>query len=172
MPDPYLGEIRMFAGGFAPAQWALCNGQLLQIHDFQALFGLLGTHYGGDGETTFALPDLRGRVPMHRSPDFSLGQLGGSETVTVLEDQLPAHAPVMQATAAIAKSNDPGGAVLAQAVGADPYGTDAPATPLAAASISSVGGGAAHANMQPYLCVSFIISLVGIFPPHSQGQGG
>lgn len=171
MSDPYLGEIRLFAGDFAPANWALCDGQLLQIRDYQALFSLLGSAYGGDGLRTFALPDLRGRVPMHRGPAFGRGQSGGSEIVVLSQAELPAHAPTMLASIDVAKSNDPGGGVLAAAVGAEPYGTDAPTTSLAPAAISSLGGGGAHANMQPFMCVSFIISLSGIFPPHTPPAG-
>jgi microcystin-dependent protein len=160
--DPYLGEIRLFAGNFAPVGWAVCAGQLLPIAQYDALFNLIGTTYGGDGQTTFALPDLRGRVPIHQGPVHPTGEQGGQETVTLLASQLPSHTHPAQASTAVAQSGAPAGRVLAAAGPAAFYS--------AAGSVSSVGlstatgAGQAHENMQPHLPLQFIIALEGIFP--------
>jgi microcystin-dependent protein len=165
MAQPYVGEIRMFAGNFAPAGWMFCEGQLLPISENEVLFQLIGTTYGGDGESTFALPDLRGRVPLHMGNGFILAETGGVETVTLTVPQIPAHRHTLLGSTNVATLTDPGGNVLAQTGTFDAYQSDtSPNTPMAASSIGPVGGSQPHENMQPYLCVSFIISLFGIFP--------
>lgn len=163
MAQPYVGEIRMFAGNFAPAGWEFCAGQLLPISENETLFQLIGTTYGGDGESTFALPDLRGRIPIHQGGGFILAETGGAEEITLTVNQIPAHSHPMLASAAAANNNSPGGAVTAQPT-ASIYNNSTAAVNLAATAISAVGGSQPHTNLQPYLCVSFIISLFGIFP--------
>jgi microcystin-dependent protein len=164
--QPYVGEIRMFAGNFAPAGWMFCEGQLLPISEYETLFNLIGTTYGGDGQSTFALPDLRGRVPLHFGIGSPLSQAGGVETVTLTVSQIPAHSHALLASSAQASSSAPTNHVPATLAAATvtPYGTDAPAVNLSPASVGSVGGSQPHNNFQPYLCVDFIISLFGIFP--------
>jgi microcystin-dependent protein len=163
MVEPYVGEIRMFVGNAAPQGWMFCDGQLLSIDENGDLFSLLGTTYGGDGETTFALPDLRGRVPIHQGNSYALGQSGGAETVTLTENQLPAHSHSLVASTSNA-SGGPSGAVLAQPASIELYrpGT-VPGSAMSSSSIASAGGGQAHANMQPFLCVRFIIALFGAY---------
>jgi microcystin-dependent protein len=164
MAQPYVGEIRMFAGNFAPAGWMFCEGQLLPISEFETLFNLIGTTYGGDGQSTFALPDLRGRVPIHFGNGFTLAETGGVETVTLTVSQIPAHSHAFQGSTSTA--NDPNAAnnVVAQASLFFPYLNVPPAVAMTPGSIGSVGGSQPHNNFQPYLCVDFIISLFGIFP--------
>ncbi len=166
MAQPYVGEIRMFAGNFAPAGWMFCEGQLLPISENETLFQLIGTTYGGDGESTFALPDLRGRVPIHQGNSFILAETGGVETVTLTVQQIPAHSHPMLASTTTATTADPTGNVLAVAPLATTfaYGSDNPLTALSPATVGAVGGSQPHDNFQPYLCVNFIISLFGIFP--------
>ena len=166
MAQPYVGEIRMFAGNFAPAGWMFCEGQLLPISEYETLFNLIGTTYGGDGQSTFALPDLRGRVPLHFGNGFSLAETGGVEAVTLTVSQIPSHTHAAVATNNLATVTSPQGKVPAGAsvVNVDAYGTDQPLTPVAPSSISATGGSQPHDNFQPYLCVDFIISLFGIFP--------
>ena len=155
----------MFAGNFAPAGWMFCEGQLLPISENEVLFTLIGTTYGGDGQSTFALPDLRGRIPLHFGGGFTLAETGGVETVTLTVNQIPAHTHTMQGTTNAASNTNPANSVLARTlVNVSAYGTDAPITQLSPASISSVGGSQPHENFQAYLCVNFIISLFGIFP--------
>lgn len=169
MAQPYVGEIRMFGGNFAPAGWMFCEGQLLPISENETLFNLIGTTYGGDGQSTFALPDLRGRVPIHMGNGFILAEAGGVEEVTLTVNQIPAHTHAMLATANNAAGVVPTGQVVAASseVTVTPYGTDAPQTNLSPQAVTSVGGSQPHTNFQPYLCVDFIISLFGIFPPPS-----
>jgi microcystin-dependent protein len=169
MAQPYVGEIRMFGGNFAPAGWFFCEGQLLPISEYETLFNLIGTTYGGDGQSTFALPDLRGRIPLHQGNGFTLAQTGGVETVTLTVSQTPAHSHALLATGNAATGASPAGTVLATAAAATitPYGSDNPIGSLSAQALSSVGGSQPHENMQPYLCVDFIISLFGIFPSPS-----
>jgi microcystin-dependent protein len=166
MAQPYVGEIRMFAGNFAPAGWMFCEGQLLPISEYETLFNLIGTTYGGDGQSTFALPDLRGRIPIHFGNGFTLAETGGAETITLTVSQIPAHSHAFLATSNTTASTSPtsnlGG--VSNVFGVFPYGTDAPRLNLAPSSISPVGGSQPHDNFQPYLCVDFIISLFGIFP--------
>lgn len=166
MAQPYVGEIRMFAGNFAPAGWMFCEGQLLPISENETLFQLIGTTYGGDGESTFALPDLRGRIPIHQGNSFILAETGGAEEITLTVNQIAAHSHPLLASSVPATDGNPGGRVVAETgtAGAFFYLEDTPAVNLAANAISSVGGSQPHTNFQPYLCVDFIISLFGIFP--------
>lgn len=172
MGQPYVGEIRMFAGNFAPAGWALCDGQLLPISENETLFNLIGTTYGGDGQETFALPDLRGRVPIHQGSGPGLTQRTlaeqlGAESATLTVAQIPAHGHALSASGALGTSADPAGQVPARSTNIDLYSGDPPDVNMAAAAIASAGGSQPHENLQPYLCVNFIISLFGIFPTPS-----
>jgi microcystin-dependent protein len=167
MAQPYVGEIRMFAGNFAPAGWMFCEGQLLPISENEILFQLIGTTYGGDGESTFALPDLRGRIPIHQGNGFILAETGGAEEITLTVSQIPAHSHPALATTTAAAGTAPNSNILlgrAALATITPYGSDNPKTPLSPSSVSSVGGSQPHTNFQPYLCVDFIISLFGLFP--------
>lgn len=164
MAQPYVGEIRMFAGNFAPAGWMFCEGQLLPISENETLFNLIGTTYGGDGQETFALPDLRGRVPIHFGSGFILAETGGAEEITLTVQQISAHSHPMLASSAAANSPNPANNVLSETLSSTPYYADAPTVSLHASSILPVGGSQPHTNFQPYLCVDFIISLFGIYP--------
>lgn len=163
MAQPYVGEIRMFAGNFAPAGWMFCEGQLLPISENETLFQLIGTTYGGDGESTFALPDLRGRIPLHQGNGFILAETGGVEEVTLTSSQIPAHSHPLLASSDVGNSASAQNSVLGSSVDRV-YTSSAADASLAATSITFTGGSQPHTNMQPYLCVSFIISLFGIFP--------
>ena len=168
--NPYVGQIKMFAGNFAPAGWALCNGQLLPISENEALFAILGTTYGGDGQTTFALPDLRGRVPMHTGTGAGLtprvlGEMGGSETVTMTINQMPAHSHLVAGTTNDGNQSSPTGAIFANTKILDKEYSDAASdTTMKPTMIGNTGGNQPINNVQPYLAVNFIISLYGIFP--------
>jgi len=170
MAQPYVGEIRMFGGNFAPAGWMFCEGQLLPISENETLFNLIGTTYGGDGQSTFALPDLRGRLPIHQGTDpgtgtnFQLAESGGVEQVTLTVQQIPVHSHPMLCSTNIANDANPLNNILSEASSADPYATFPPTVAMAPQSVTSVGGSQPHENFQPYLCVDFIISLFGIFP--------
>jgi microcystin-dependent protein len=166
MAQPYVGEIRMFAGNFAPAGWMFCEGQLLPISENETLFQLIGTTYGGDGESTFALPDLRGRLPIHQGNGFILAETGGAEEITLTVQQIAAHNHALLGSVAQATTNTPTNNTFANSTGGTvfPYGTDQPPTTLQPSTISPVGGSQPHTNFAPYLCVDFIISLFGIFP--------
>jgi microcystin-dependent protein len=164
MAQPYVGEIRMFAGNFAPAGWMFCEGQLLPISENETLFQLIGTTYGGDGESTFALPDLRGRIPIHMSTTFILAETGGAEEITLTVQQIPGHSHPLLASADPATTLNPQSNVLSTTASATPYFDTNPTTPLSASAVSPTGGSQPHTNFQPYLCVDFIISLFGIFP--------
>lgn len=170
MSEPFVGEVRMFAGSFAPRGWAFCDGQLLAVSQNDALFSLFGTIYGGDGQTTFGLPDLRGRVPIHAGsgPGLtprSLGSNSGSENETVAANTLPSHSHEFRASTNIADESDPSGNVLAQPPAVSTYFPTVPNTAdLAASSLASVGGNQSHTNLMPFLCVNFIVALVGIYP--------
>ncbi len=166
MAQPYVGEIRMFAGNFAPAGWMFCEGQLLPISENETLFNLIGTTYGGDGQSTFALPDLRGRIPIHQGNNFILAETGGAEEITLTVNQIAAHSHPLLGSSLAAGSANPALAVPAEtgSAGAFLYLEDSPTVNFAPVSISSVGGSQPHTNFQPYLCVNFIISLFGIFP--------
>ncbi len=164
----FIGEIRMFAGNFEPVGWMFCQGQLLPISENNALFALIGNIYGGDGQSTFALPDLRGRAPIHAGTFFpNLGQTGGAEELYVTLDQTPAHNHAAGASSANGISDDPSGRVPARsAAGVPQYGTTPDAT-LAPAALLSAGGTTPHPNMQPFLGINYIISLFGVFPTQS-----
>jgi microcystin-dependent protein len=169
MSSPYVGEIRMFAGNFAPAGWMFCEGQLMPISENETLFNLIGTTYGGDGQETFALPDLRSRVPLHQgtSPQFGtpylLGESGGVEEVTLTVNQMPAHSHQMLASLDIPTQSAPANNLTGQAA-IKMYRGGTPGVTMSALSVTQVGGSQPHTNFQPYLCVNFIISLFGIFP--------
>jgi len=172
MSEPFIAEIRIFAGNFAPRGWALCDGQLLPIAQNTALFSLVGTIYGGDGRTDFALPDLRGRAAMHAGsgPGLSprqLGQSGGAATVTLTHAQLPGHSHSMSASPNPSESPNPAGNALGRSVGGSAYGDATNLVPLADAAAAEEGGNQSHNNMQPFLTVNFIIALVGLFPPRN-----
>lgn len=164
MAQPYVGEIRMFAGNFAPAGWMFCEGQLLPISENETLFQLIGTTYGGDGQSTFALPDLRGRIPIHQGNGFILAETGGAEEITLTTQQIPAHTHAFVASTAGATVTSPTNQVIAQSGQRAVYTEDTTTTNLAPTAIAPVGGSQPHTNFQPYLCVDFIISLFGIFP--------
>jgi microcystin-dependent protein len=164
MAQPYVGEIRMFAGNFAPAGWMFCEGQQLPISENETLFQLIGTTYGGDGESTFNLPDLRGRLPIHQGSQHVFSQTGGSETVTLTVQQMPNHTHPMLMQDSPANSPNPGNNFIGKSTQADIFFADPPVNAMNANSIAPVGGSQPHENMMPYLCVNFIISLFGIFP--------
>jgi microcystin-dependent protein len=170
MGEPYVGEIRMFGGNFPPAGWAFCDGALMPISENETLFNLIGTTYGGDGQSTFALPDLQSRVPVHAgqgpgiSQNYQLGEKAGVESVTLTVPQIPGHTHAFMASTAGATSLDPAGQVIAQSGQRAAYAEDAPTTDLAPSAISPIGGSQPHENVAPYLCISFIISLFGVFP--------
>jgi microcystin-dependent protein len=166
MSNPFIGEIRMFAGNFAPMGWAFCNGAQIPISENPTLFQLIGTTYGGDGQQTFNLPDLRGRVPMHQGAGFLLAQFGGAETVTLTTQQIPSHGHPYLASTDLGNANSPQENVLANTSPASLsiyYGT-VPTAAMGPNSIGNSGGNLPHENLQPYLTISFILSLVGIFP--------
>jgi len=164
MAQPYVGEIRMFAGNFAPAGWMFCEGQLLPISGNDTLFNLIGTTYGGDGQNTFALPDLRGRIPLHFGNGFTLAETGGAESVTLTTNQIPAHNHAFLASANGGDQASPIGFVLAASNIVSVYKTPGVLSAMAPEASLATGGSQPHNNFQPYLCVDFIISLFGIFP--------
>jgi microcystin-dependent protein len=163
MAQPYVGEIRMFAGNFAPVGWMFCEGQLLPISENETLFQLLGTTYGGDGESTFALPDLRGRIPIHQGSGSILAETGGAEEITLTVNQIAAHSHPWLASEAAASSLTPVGNVPGEATKRF-YVAPTSVAPMAPNAMAPTGGSQPHSNFQPYLCVDFIISLFGIFP--------
>ena len=168
MSEPFIGEIRMFGGNFAPRGWAFCDGQLVSISSNDALFALLGTIYGGDGRTTFGLPDLRGRIPIHQGQGPGLtnrpiGQKSGVERAGVNVNQLPVHSHPMQASSDPADDVAPGGKVLATSA-SDIYVEDNPDVAMSAAAVTSVGGSNTHNNVMPFRCIHYIIALTGVFP--------
>lgn len=172
MSEPFIAEIRIFAGNFAPRGWAFCNGQLLPISQNTALFSLIGTTYGGDGRSTTALPDLQGRAPMHpgRGPgltDRRLGQKGGTETVTISEAQMPAHTHTLRGTVSRGGSSQPQGNAFNRSVGEFAYNAPNNLTGMAPTMAADSGGSQAHNNMQPFLAINFIIALVGLYPSRS-----
>jgi microcystin-dependent protein len=164
MSQPFVGEIRMFGGNFAPAGWMFCDGQLLPIAENDTLFNLIGTTYGGDGQSTFALPDLRGRLPIHQGNSFILAQTGGAEQITLTTQQIAPHNHPFIATLNLGGTNAPANNVLAQTSTVKVYSAVAPSVSLGPLAITQTGGNQPHTNFQPYLCVSFIISLFGVFP--------
>jgi microcystin-dependent protein len=167
MSEPFLAEIRIVGFNFAPKGWAFCDGQILPINQNQSLYSLLGTTYGGDGKTSFALPELRGRTPIHVGDGYRVGQKGGTETVTLTAAEIPAHKHALKASADDADSNSNAKALFATTSPEDSlYGdpSDASATTLSSTTITNAGGGQAHTNMQPYLTLNYCIALRGLFP--------
>lgn len=164
MAQPYVGEMRMFAGNFAPVGWMFCDGQLLPISENETLFNLIGTTYGGDGESTFALPDLRGRLPLHMGPNHQLAETGGVEEVTLTTGQIPQHSHALLGSSANGAQAAPANNILATSVVITPYTGLPTDTQMAASSLTPVGGSQPHNNLQPFLCVNFIISLFGLYP--------
>lgn len=165
MAEPFLSEIRLMSFNFPPKGWTFCNGQFLPINQNQALFALLGTTFGGNGQTTFALPDLRGRTPIHVGNGHTLGERGGEQAHTLTISELPTHTHTLQAANVSAPVNTPTGSeVLANSSGSNLYGPASNLAAMAANSVTSVGGSQAHLNMQPFLTISFCIALQGIFP--------
>ena len=163
MSVPYIGEIRMFAGNFAPAGWQFCSGQLLPISEHDALFSLIGAIYGGDEQSTFQLPDLRGRIPIHQGSSFTIGETGGTETVTITAQQTPTHNHALLVDSNNgSKVNPQGNAVAGSSL--NMFTTAATDTPMGNQMIGNTGGSAPHENMMPFQCISFIISLYGIYP--------
>ena len=163
MAEPFLAEIRIVSFNFAPQGWAMCNGQFLPINQNQALFSLLGTTYGGNGQTNFALPDFRGRIPIHQGGGFLLGQKAGEEFHTLNLQEMPAHNHTLQASKTAATTPTLNGNMLAQASGGI-YGNPSSLTTIIPTTITNVGGSQAHENRQPFLVLNFIIALQGIFP--------
>ena len=169
MSDPFIGEIKMFAGNFAPRGWAFCDGQLLQVNQNDALFALIGTIYGGDGRVTFALPDMRGKIPLHQGfgPGLTtrrLGSAGGLERNTLTVSNLPPHDHSLNGTSNIASDSSPIDRVPATAAGSNLYNIGGSTTPMDIDMIGFTGGTQSHTNLMPFLCIHFIIALVGIFP--------
>lgn len=169
MSEPFVGEIRMFAGNFAPRGWAFCDGQLLAVSQNDALFSLFGTIYGGDGRTTFGLPDLRGRVPVHAGtgPGLSprrLGAKGGEEHVTLTVNQMASHTHAINASTTAATGNSPQDALIGESPSIDLFSESSPSTALGATATTAVGGSQQHTNIMPFLCVHFIVALFGIYP--------
>lgn len=165
MANPYVGEIRMFGGNFAPAGWAFCNGAQLPISEYETLFNLIGTTYGGDGQTTFNLPNIQGRLPVHMGQNFPIGEVAGEETITLTVNQLPVHNHGFVATQNAGSATNPGGSTLGRFAGNSAYIQGPATTALATQSLlPDPGGSQPHTNLQPFLCISFIISLFGIYP--------
>jgi microcystin-dependent protein len=172
MSEPFVGEIRMFGFSFAPQGWAQCNGQLLPINQNQALFSLLGTTYGGDGRITFALPDMRSRVPVGQGQGAGLssyaeGQAGGAETMTLTAAQMPGHAHPVKASSSAASSDQPEGRALARSASYIYTAKPGTSTVMNADMLGEAGGSQPHGNIQPYLAMNFCIALNGIFPPRN-----
>jgi microcystin-dependent protein len=170
MAQPYVGEIRMFAGNFPPSGWMFCDGSQLAISENETLFQLIGTTYGGDGESTFNLPDLRGRVPIHQGTNpntgtnYQMAEASGVETVTLTTQQIPQHNHALLATQLAGTQPNPGGNILANSQGPQPYLQENPDGNLNAQALTPAGGSQPHENLQPYLGINFVISLFGIFP--------
>jgi microcystin-dependent protein len=170
--DPFVAEVRIFPFNFAPTGWAFCDGQILPISQNTALFSLLGTTYGGNGQSTFALPDVQGRAAMHpgQGPGLSLydlGQEGGSETVTLLQSEIPVHSHSLVASLSDGLFTQPSAQQFAQGVGINIWDTTAPTTTLANNALTPAGGDLPHNNMQPYLTLNYCIALQGVFPPRT-----
>jgi microcystin-dependent protein len=172
MADPFVAEIRIFPFNFAPKGWAFCDGQILPLSQNTALFSLLGTTYGGDGKSNFALPNMQGNAPMHpgQGPGLSLhdlGEVGGSQTVTLLESKIPAHTHSLQASNQVGTDRTPQGEVLARSAGMNLYKASGSIVMLADQAVTPAGGDQPHNNMQPYLTLNFCIALQGVFPPRT-----
>ena len=164
MSNPFVGEIRLFAGTFAPLGWAFCDGQLLSIAQNEVLFNLIGTTYGGDGQNTFALPDLRGRVPVHQGNGYVVGQSGGAETVTLTAAQMPPHQHAMHASTNAASTAHGPSEVLGSSAAMRFYGTGTPNMAMDPNALTAVGGNQPHENMPPFVAINYIVSMFGIFP--------
>jgi microcystin-dependent protein len=165
MSNPFVGEIRMFGGSFAPAGWAFCSGQLMAISENDTLFTLIGTTYGGDGQSTFGIPDLQGRIPMHQGGSHVIGEKSGTESVTLTTNQIPSHNHVPLCNTNAGTNPNPSNAIWAAAgTGDQLYAAPPTATTMNLGSIAATGGSQPHDNMSPFLVISFIISLFGIFP--------
>jgi microcystin-dependent protein len=164
MSEPFMAEIKIISWNFAPKGWALCNGQLLPINQNQALFSLMGTMYGGNGQTTFALPNLQGRTPIHVGGGFTQGQAGGQQSHTVTLSEMPAHSHVLQASSTAGNVAFPQGNLLARSLNEVYQARGQNLTTMSPGTVSNVGGSQPHTNMQPYLVLNFIIALQGIFP--------
>ena len=164
MAQPYVGEIRIFAGNFNPNGWMFCDGALLPISEYETLFNLIGTTYGGDGQSTFALPDLRGRVPIHVGSGFIQAESGGVETVTLNTQQIPSHTHAFLASTSVANDPNPQSNVMGEPSLFSTFIAANPTSPMAPQFIGPVGGSQPHNNLQPFLCLNFIISLFGVFP--------
>ena len=165
MSQPYVGEIRMFAGNFAPVGWVFCDGSLLGISQFDTLFNLIGTTYGGDGQQTFAVPDLRSRVPVHQGPGYTLAQPGGAETVTLTTQQIPAHSHNAIASSGQAGQASPSNASWASNSNLKPFNAGTAVNALmASTNIGPSGGSQPHDNMLPFQAINYILSLYGVFP--------
>lgn len=162
MSEPFLAEIRLIGFNFAPHGWAFCDGQILPINQNQSLYSLLGTTYGGDGQTSFALPDIRGRVPIHKGNGFQLGQKDGEETHTLAAHEMPNHDHQVQGASVNADTRVPDGNRFARALNA--YTSPQNLTQLASGTVANAGGGQAHENMQPFLALNYVIALQGLFP--------
>lgn len=173
MSEPFVGEIRLLSFGWPPAGWAVCDGQLFSIAQNPTLYALIGTQFGGDGKQTFRLPDLRGRVPVHCSVtnDYYVGQMFGSETVTLTTETMPAHNHAVTATTKLGTTGRPSDeVVLATSPGGPLYSDQTKTTDrlaMASGTVTETGDGEAHANMMPFLCVNFVIALTGLYPPRS-----
>jgi microcystin-dependent protein len=170
--DPFVAEIRIFPFNFAPKGWAFCNGQILPLSQNTALFSLLGTTYGGDGKSNFALPNCQGNAPMHpgQGPGLSLhdlGETGGSEIVTLLESEIPAHSHSLTASLTDARERQPASQLLAAGVGVAMYATPGAMITLSDSAFTSAGGDQPHNNLQPYLTLNFCIALQGVYPPRT-----
>jgi microcystin-dependent protein len=165
--QPYIGEIRMFGGNFAPQGWAFCDGSILPISQYDTLFNLIGTTYGGDGQVNFALPDLRGRIPIHQGSGNVIGTKAGTETITLLTAQLPVHNHIARAQSAAGGQPSPGNGFWAAVTTLNVFSLTAGSAAMNASCIPATGGNQPHENRMPYLAVNFIISLFGIYP--SQG---
>ena len=169
MSEPFLAEVRIVGFNFAPRNWAFCDGQILPINQNQSLYSLLGTTYGGDGRTSFALPEMRGRTPIHvgqansGSTDFRQGQKGGEDTVTLSEAEMPQHTHVASGSSTLGTTDEPNGQILARAAD-NVYGVVANTAAMGSGTIANVGGGQGHENMQPWLALNYIIALQGLFP--------
>jgi microcystin-dependent protein len=172
MADPFVAEIRIFPFFFAPKGWAFCDGQLLPLSQNTALFSLLGTTYGGNGQSNFALPNMQGNVPMHPGqgpglPLYDLGQTGGSETVTLLESEMPAHSHSYMGSQGDALSRTASGQLVANMAGVNGYATPGPVVTMAPQALTPAGGSLPHNNMMPYLTLNFCIAMQGVFPPRT-----
>lgn len=172
MAQPYVGEIRMFGGNFNPAGWEFCNGQLVPISENETLFNLIGTTYGGDGESTFALPNLQGRVPIHQGTapsgnTYQMGEAAGVESVTLTTNQIPSHNHAVLASNSVSNNASPAANLIATPATARIYASVAPTSQMAPNAVTPEGGSQPHENMQPFLCVSFIISMFGLYPQPS-----